>query len=196
MKGHQKSCPWVNKSQNARNLVKLPYSAQKVLLRASTLILFFVLLFTQGDGIDLVIHKCVTELLTLTAKRPKVYQNKGSTNFFNLNRISSSFPTKYPRKFGLSYFSNVISDNFLRSGWNLCQICLTISTKWSTLSSGTAKDRILCFNFSLNPLRFSIKRETDTKMTRAKSWANWTKHQFCQIVANFTGCLQLLSFWL
>ena len=29
----------------------------------------------------------------------------------------------------------------------------------------------LCFQFSLNPLRFSLTRETDTKMTRAKSGA-------------------------
>ena len=33
------------------------------------------------------------------------------------------------------------------------------------------KVRILCFRFSLNPLRFSLTRETDTKLTRAKSWA-------------------------
>jgi hypothetical protein len=33
----------------------------------------------------------------------------------------------------------------------------------------TAKDRILCFNFSLNPLKFSHMRETNTKMTSAKS---------------------------
>ena len=54
------------------------------------------------------------------------------------------------------------------------------------------KVRILCFKFSLNPLRFSFTRETDTKMSRAKSWANcrtsiiewwnWPKHQFCQMV--------------
>ena len=31
------------------------------------------------------------------------------------------------------------------------------------------KVRILCFRFSLNPLRFSFTRETDTKLTRAKS---------------------------
>ena len=29
--------------------------------------------------------------------------------------------------------------------------------------------RILCLKFSLNPLRFSLMRETDTKMTTAKS---------------------------
>ena len=28
-------------------------------------------------------------------------------------------------------------------------------------------------DFTLNPLRFSLTRETDTKMTRAKSWAIW-----------------------
>ena len=31
------------------------------------------------------------------------------------------------------------------------------------------KVRILCLQFSLNPLKFSFKRETDKKMTRAKS---------------------------
>jgi hypothetical protein len=30
-----------------------------------------------------------------------------------------------------------------------------------------AKVRILCFKFSLNPLRFSLTRKTDTKLTRA-----------------------------
>ena len=30
---------------------------------------------------------------------------------------------------------------------------------------------ILCFKFSLNPLKFSLTRETDTKTSRAKSWA-------------------------
>ena len=30
--------------------------------------------------------------------------------------------------------------------------------------------RILCFRFSLNPLRFSLMRETDTKITIAKCW--------------------------
>ena len=33
------------------------------------------------------------------------------------------------------------------------------------------KVRILFFKYSLNPLRFSLRRETDTWMTRAKSWA-------------------------
>ena len=33
------------------------------------------------------------------------------------------------------------------------------------------KVRILCLKLSLNPLRFSLMRETDTKVTRAKSWA-------------------------
>ena len=33
----------------------------------------------------------------------------------------------------------------------------------------TRKVRILCFKFSLNPLRFSLMREIDTKMTTAKS---------------------------
>ena len=34
--------------------------------------------------------------------------------------------------------------------------------------SKETKVRILCLKFSLNPLRFSLMRETDTKMTRAK----------------------------
>ena len=34
--------------------------------------------------------------------------------------------------------------------------------------SSSNKVRILCFEFSLNPLRFSLARETDAKMTRAK----------------------------
>ena len=33
--------------------------------------------------------------------------------------------------------------------------------------SSSNKVRILCFGFSHNPLRFSLARETDTKMTRA-----------------------------
>ena len=33
------------------------------------------------------------------------------------------------------------------------------------------KVRIFCFKFSLNSLRFSLMRETDTRITRAKSWA-------------------------
>ena len=38
---------------------------------------------------------------------------------------------------------------------------------------------ILCLKFSLYPLRFSLTRETDTKMTKVKSWAififnSWT----------------------
>ena len=35
-----------------KNLVKLTYSAQKGLLRTSILILFFVLIFNQGDCVD------------------------------------------------------------------------------------------------------------------------------------------------
>ena len=70
-----------------KNLVKLPHSPQKVLLRASSLVLFFVLIFPLKvvSGIDC---KCVTALLTLTEamlKYPRYRQNKkGSTNFFTL----------------------------------------------------------------------------------------------------------------
>ena len=34
-----------------------------------------------------------------------------------------------------------------------------------------SKVRIFCFKFSFNPLKFSLMRETGTKMTRTKSWA-------------------------
>ena len=37
------------------------------------------------------------------------------------------------------------------------------------VSSVSTLVRILCLKFSLNPLRFSLMRETDTKMTTAKS---------------------------
>ncbi len=47
----------------------------------------------------------------------------------------------------------------------------------SNTRSTKARDRILCFKFSLNPLGFSFTRETDTKVTRSKSWATW-KLQF------------------
>ena len=48
-----KKLPMGEKSKSCKkNLVKLPYSAKKVLLRALILILFFVLIFNQGGGID------------------------------------------------------------------------------------------------------------------------------------------------
>ena len=72
---------------------------------------------------------------------------------------------------------------------------------------------ILCFKFSLNPLRFSLTRETDSKLTRAKSWAifktsilewkNWPRNNFAKLPSakrlflyKFTFYLQLPSFWL
>ena len=71
---------------------------------------------------------------------------------------------------------------------------------WSQGRVFSSKVRILCLNFSLNLLRFSLTRETDTKMTRAKSWAifktsilkrsNWPKHQFCLL----TKCLKSVHF--
>jgi hypothetical protein len=41
---------------------------------------------------------------------------------------------------------------------------------WSQGRVFSSRIGILCLNFSLNPLRFSLTRETDTKMTIAKSW--------------------------
>ena len=38
--------------------------------------------------------------------------------------------------------------------------------------SSSNKVRILCFGFSHNPLRFSLARENDTKMTRANKLGN------------------------
>ena len=48
---------------------------------------------------------------------------------------------------------------------------------WARRTWRATMGRILCFKISLNPLRFSLTRETDTKMTRSKSWAIW-KLQF------------------
>ena len=47
------------------------------------------------------------------------------------------------------------------------------------------KNRILCFKFSLNPLRFSFARETDPAKslkiwkTSILEWWTWPKQQFC-----------------
>ena len=51
VRGYQKSCPWEKHHKNAKQSCKWPDSAQKVLLRAKFLRLFFVLIFTQGGGI-------------------------------------------------------------------------------------------------------------------------------------------------
>ena len=42
---------------------------------------------------------------------------------------------------------------------------------FSHVPDGVTKVRILCLKFSLNSLRFSLTRETDSKITRAKCWA-------------------------
>ena len=44
--------------------------------------------------------------------------------------------------------------------------------------SSSNKVRILCFGFSHNPLRFSLARETDTKITRAKKAEQFTNIHF------------------
>ena len=44
-------------------------------------------------------------------------------------------------------------------------------------ANSSSEGRILCFKFSLNPLKCSLMRETDIKLTRSKSWAIW-KLQF------------------
>ena len=47
-----------------------------------------------------------------------------------------------------------------------------LAENWDTPQKpGVSIDRILCYEFSLNPLRFSLVRETNSKMTNAKSWA-------------------------
>ena len=53
-----------------------------------------------------------------------------------------------------------------RKGW---ASILTVSKSSSSIMPTVVW--ILCLKFSLNPLGFSITRETGTKMTRAKSWA-------------------------
>ena len=89
---------------------------------------------------------------------------------------------------------------------------------WANPSSGYKRGReakawVLCFKFSLNPLRFSLTREIDTKMTVAKSWtigqlqflnneidqntnfANLTSAKWLYLY-EFTSYLQLLCLWL
>ena len=87
-----------------------------------------------------------------------------------------------------------------------------LTSSWGRVF-GKPIDRILCYRFSLNPRRFSLMRETSSKMTSAKSWTI-CKLQFLNdiidqnnifaklpsdkqlIVYNFTRYLQLLSIWL
>ena len=47
----------------------------------------------------------------------------------------------------------------------------TSTSGWTRRRGRSTKARILCFKFSLNPLRFSLTRKTNTKIRKAKRWA-------------------------
>ena len=63
-----------------KNVVKLPYSAQKVLLKALNLVIFFVLIFPLKAWWYGLGCKCVTALLRLISRG----KTKGFRNFFIL----------------------------------------------------------------------------------------------------------------
>ena len=76
-------------------LVKLPYSAQKVLLRATIFILFFVLIFTQIDCIEYRLGcKELTALKEAKLKDPRYRQNKRFHEFLYLKDHTASLKEK------------------------------------------------------------------------------------------------------
>ena len=66
---------------------------------------------------------------------------------------------------------------------------------------------ILCFNFSLNPFKFSVEREADTKVTRLvtvyEPWipiqfmtSNWSYFEFSHhILQQYLLCLNIFFIW-
>ena len=95
VRGYQNRCPMEKNHKTAKNLVKLPYSAQKVLLRVWSLLLFFVMncwLFKSKQWYRLCC-KSVETLLTPTETRlkyPRYRQIKGFTNFFTFSWLNFS----------------------------------------------------------------------------------------------------------